>query len=61
MYPAAPESAWAHRGAGVNMVYCDPENDIVLVARWIENGMEDDLVERVLAALNDRAAPAGGR
>ena len=51
MYPAAPASSWSHRGAGVNMVYCDPENDLVIVARWIR-GNEGGLVERVLAALN---------
>jgi CubicO group peptidase (beta-lactamase class C family) len=51
MYAAAPESAWSHRGAGVNMVYCDPVNDIVIVARWIR-GNEAGLVERVLAAIN---------
>jgi CubicO group peptidase (beta-lactamase class C family) len=59
MYPAAPESAWSHRGNGVNMIYCDPENDLVVVARWLENGMEDDLVERVLAAVTGRATASG--
>jgi CubicO group peptidase (beta-lactamase class C family) len=50
MYPAAPASSWSHRGAGVNMIYCDPENDLVIVARWIR-GNEGGLVERVLDAL----------
>jgi CubicO group peptidase (beta-lactamase class C family) len=61
MIPAAPETAWAHRGAGVNVVYCDPENDIVVVARWLRGGMEDDLVERVLAAITGPATSSGGQ
>ena len=61
MIPAAPETAWSHRGNGVNMVYCDPENDIVVVARWLRGGMEDDLVERVLAAITGRATSSGGQ
>lgn len=59
MYPSAPESSWAHRGNGVNMIYCDPENDLVIVARWIENGAEDGVIQRVLAAVDDRADGAG--
>jgi len=55
MYPSAPESSWAHRGNGVNMIYCDPDNDLVIVARWVENGTEDGVIQRVLAAIDDRA------
>jgi hypothetical protein len=28
-------------GAGTNMVYVDPENDLVIVARWIERSALD--------------------
>lgn len=49
--PAAPETAWVHLGAGTNMIYCDPENDLVIVARWIQGGAVDELVERVLEAV----------
>ena len=35
--PAAPEQAFYHLGAGNNVIYVDPENDIVIVARWIDN------------------------
>jgi CubicO group peptidase (beta-lactamase class C family) len=61
MIPAAPETAWSHRGNGVNMIYCDPVNDIVVVARWLRSGMEDDLVARVLAAVTGPATSSGGR
>ncbi len=50
-YPSAPASAFAHLGAGTNMVYVDPENDLVIVARWIEGSATDGLIQRVLAAL----------
>ena len=48
--PSAPASAFAHLGNGTNMVYVDPENDLVVVARWIERDALDGLVQRVLAA-----------
>lgn len=53
--PSAPASAFAHMGNGTNMVYADPENDLVIVARWIDNGSVDGFVQRVLAAVQ----PAG--
>ena len=34
--PSAPETAYSHRGHGTNMIYVDEENDLVVVARWIE-------------------------
>ncbi|HQU60098.1 MAG TPA: serine hydrolase, partial [Saprospiraceae bacterium] len=49
--PSAPESAFFHLGAGTNMVYVDPDNDLVIVARWIESDALDGLVQRVLEAL----------
>ncbi len=51
LLPSAPESAFAHLGAGTNMVYVDPENDLVVVARWIERDAMDGLVRRVLEAV----------
>ena len=56
MLPSAPESAFMHLGSGTNMVYVDPENDLVVVARWIQRDALDGLVERVLAAVE-----GGGR
>jgi len=49
--PAAPETAFWHLGAGNNMVYVDPENDLVIVARWIQGSGMNGLIERVTAAL----------
>lgn len=49
--PSAPESAFWHLGAGTNMVYCDPENNLVIVARWIQRDAMDGLVQRVIRAI----------
>ena len=35
--PSAPESAFYHLGNGNNVIYVDPVNDIVIVARWMNN------------------------
>ena len=48
--PAAPESAFAHRGAGTNLVYVDRENDLVVVARWIDRAAIGEFIEKILAA-----------
>lgn len=54
-FPSAPESAFAHLGNGTNMVYVDPANDLVVVARWIDNDALDGLVQRVLASVRGGA------
>jgi CubicO group peptidase (beta-lactamase class C family) len=48
--PAALETAFAHLGNGTNMVYVDPENDLVVVVRWIEQRALPEFVRLVLAA-----------
>jgi CubicO group peptidase (beta-lactamase class C family) len=48
--PSAPASAVVHLGNGVNAVYVDPENDLVVVARWIRSDRLDAFIGRVLAA-----------
>ena len=59
--PSAPASAFAHMGNGTNMIYVDPENDLVVVVRWIENNAVNEFVQRVLASIvgrdGARAAP----
>jgi CubicO group peptidase (beta-lactamase class C family) len=53
--PSAPASAFAHMGNGTNMIYVDAENDLVIVARWIDNRATDGLVQRVIASLTANA------
>jgi CubicO group peptidase (beta-lactamase class C family) len=54
LWPSAPASAFAHIGNGTNLIYVDPENDLVIVARWIEGGAIDGLVGRVIASISGR-------
>jgi CubicO group peptidase (beta-lactamase class C family) len=49
--PSAPESSFFARGAGSNVVWIDPENDIVAVFRWILKEKIDELCGRILKAL----------
>ena len=51
--PSAPESSFFHLGSGVNMVYVDQENNLVIVARWINGSAMDGVVDRVLRAFDD--------
>jgi hypothetical protein len=49
---SAPASAFAHIGLGNNIIYVDPENDVVAVMRWIDGGSIDGFVRRLLAAID---------
>lgn len=49
--PAAPASAFSHLGNGTNMIYVDPEHDLVVVVRWIQNSQVPAFIGQVLAAL----------
>jgi len=51
LYPNAPASAFAHVGNGTNLIYVDPENDLVIVLRWIENGKIDEFIQKINASL----------
>ena len=59
--PSAPASAFAHVGNGTNIIYVDPENDLVVVARWIENGAVDGFMSRVLASVGGPTSEGNGR
>ncbi len=50
-YAQAPESAWTHVGAGSNLIYVDPENELVIVCRWIRGTAFEDVVHAVLSAI----------
>lgn len=50
-YPSAPATSWAHLGSGTNMVYCDPEHNLVIVARWIKGNAIDEFLRRVIASI----------
>jgi CubicO group peptidase (beta-lactamase class C family) len=50
-YPNAPASAFVHVGNGTNIIYIDPENDLVVVARWIENNKIDEFIQKLNQSL----------
>ncbi len=49
--PSAPARAFTHIGNGTNMIYVDPEHDVVAVVRWIDSKAMDEFVKRLLAAI----------
>jgi CubicO group peptidase (beta-lactamase class C family) len=51
LLPGAPRNAFMHIGNGTNAIYVDPEHDLVVVLRWIEDPAIEGFVRRLLAAL----------
>jgi CubicO group peptidase (beta-lactamase class C family) len=49
--PAAPESCYAARGAGSNVIWIDPEHDLVIVVRWIDKASFGGFLSLVLQSL----------
>jgi CubicO group peptidase (beta-lactamase class C family) len=53
--PAAPASSVTFRGNGQNIVYIDPENDLVAVVRWIDTTEAlNEFVAKLLASVRER-------
>lgn len=50
-YASAPASSFFFLGGGSNVVWIDPEHDVVAVVRWIEGSAVDGFIERVLRAV----------
>ena len=50
LLPSAPFSSYYHLGNGTNIMYIDPEHDLVMVVRWIDSKALDGMVKRVLEA-----------
>ena len=53
MLPGAPKSAYFAMGVGTQIIYVDPENDLVIVARWIEKEKTAEFVRMVLASIKN--------
>lgn len=47
----APVTSFIHIGNGTNIIYVDPEHELVAVVRWIENRYMGDMIGKVLEAL----------
>jgi CubicO group peptidase (beta-lactamase class C family) len=50
-WPSAPGTAFMHNGNGLNMIYVDPEHDLVAVVRWIDNNAVDGFLKRLIGAV----------
>ncbi|HEY4613504.1 MAG TPA: serine hydrolase [Bacteroidota bacterium] len=50
-WPAAPEKSFAALGAGDNVIYIDPVNDLVVIVRWIDRPKFNEFLGKVLAAV----------
>ncbi|MFB0490282.1 CubicO group peptidase (beta-lactamase class C family) [Methylobacterium sp. OAE515] len=51
--PKLPASAFSALGAGNNVIWCDPDRDLVAVLRWIDKAALDGFLLRLVAALRD--------
>ena len=49
-WPDAPRTSFAAQGAGSNIIWIDPEHDLVVVWRWYR-GPENEFFKRILAAI----------
>jgi len=50
MLPSAPATAFMHLGNGNNVIYVDPEHELVIVLRWITQKGIDEVVKQALRA-----------
>lgn len=51
LLPSAPATAFVHIGNGDNLIYTDPEHELVAVIRWLQSGTRDEMIKRILAAV----------
>jgi len=51
LYPAAPATAFFALGSGGNVIYMDPEHDLVAVVRWMATDKIDGFLRQLLGAL----------
>jgi CubicO group peptidase (beta-lactamase class C family) len=50
-WPTAPASSFAAMGNGTNILWIDPDDDIVFVWRWFRNDAMDEMMSKILGAL----------
>ena len=49
--PSAPERSFSARGAGSNVIWIDPDADLVVVARWIARSCVDGFLRHVVESV----------
>jgi CubicO group peptidase (beta-lactamase class C family) len=50
-FPSAPPSSYAACGAGSNVIWIDPEHDLIVVVRWIDKAAVDSFLALVLESI----------
>ena len=50
-WPSAPASSFGALGNGSNIIWIDPDHDIVFVWHWYENRAMDGMIQRIMAAV----------
>jgi CubicO group peptidase (beta-lactamase class C family) len=53
LYPSASERGYCARGAGGNLTWIDPENDLVAVLRWTDPAAMDGFLKLATEAIRD--------
>jgi CubicO group peptidase (beta-lactamase class C family) len=62
LYPGASRSSFLAQGSGGNVIWIDPEHDLVAVARWLRPDKFDEFFAAVTAAVEPLSAiPAAKR
>jgi CubicO group peptidase (beta-lactamase class C family) len=51
-WPSGPASSFGALGNGSNIIWIDPDDDIVFVWHWYANRAMDGMVQRIVAAVN---------
>lgn len=51
-WPSGPASSFAALGNGSNVIWIDPDHDIVFVWHWYQNQAMDGMVQRIMAAVS---------
>jgi len=54
LLPSASAKSFYHLGNGTNMIYVDPDHDLVMVVRWISTEAMDGVVKKVLEAFPNK-------
>ncbi len=54
-YPSAPSTGYSANGAGGNLTWIDPANELVAVARWIDPAAIDGFLARLMEAVPSAA------
>jgi CubicO group peptidase (beta-lactamase class C family) len=53
-WPSGPSSSFAAIGNGSNIIWIDPDHDIVFVWHWYQGSAMDGMVQRIVAAVTSQ-------